>query len=71
MKFTNYSWDLTFITDVIYHVPPVDNPFNFTESLSASMGRIEGYNQALAITGCWQGSNRNKLYEVLGWESLS
>ena len=29
------------------------------------------YQAALAITGCWQGSNRNKLYEELGWESLS
>ena len=24
----------------------------------------------LAITGAWQGSNRNKLYENLGWESV-
>ena len=29
------------------------------------------YKAALAITGAWQGSNRNKLYEELGWESLS
>ena len=29
------------------------------------------YQAALAITGTWQGSNRNKLYEELGWESLS
>ena len=26
---------------------------------------------ALAITGTWQGSNRSKLYDELGWESLS
>ena len=26
---------------------------------------------ALAITGTWQGSNQSKLYEELGWESLS
>ena len=29
------------------------------------------YQAGLAITGAWQGSNRNKLYENLGWESLS
>ena len=26
---------------------------------------------AMAITGTWQGSSRSKLYEELGWESLS
>ena len=26
---------------------------------------------ALAITGAWQGSNCSKLYDELGWESLS
>ena len=29
------------------------------------------YQAALAIIGAWQGSNRSKLYEELGWESLS
>ena len=29
------------------------------------------YQVALAITGTWKGSNRTKLYEELGWESLS
>ena len=29
------------------------------------------YQAGLAITGGWHGSNRNKLYENLGWESLS
>ena len=29
------------------------------------------YQAALVITGAWQGSNRSKLYEELGWESLS
>ena len=26
---------------------------------------------ALAITGAWQGTSRSKIYEELGWESLS
>ena len=29
------------------------------------------YQAALAVTGSWQGSNRSKLYEELGWEMLS
>ena len=29
------------------------------------------YQSALAISGAWQGSSRTKLYEELGWESLS
>ena len=29
------------------------------------------YQAALIITGAWKGSNRNKLYEELGWESPS
>ena len=32
---------------------------------------ITQYQAALAITGTWQGSNRSKLYEELGWETLS
>ena len=29
------------------------------------------YQAAPAITGTWQGTNRSKLYEELGWETLS
>ena len=29
------------------------------------------YQAALAVTGTWQGTSRVKLYEELGWESLS
>ena len=29
------------------------------------------YQAALAVTGAWQRSSRSKLYEGLGWESLS
>ena len=28
------------------------------------------YQAALAITGTWKGTSRNKIYEQLGWESL-
>ena len=29
------------------------------------------YQAALAVTGAWQGSDRIKLFEEIGWESLS
>ena len=29
------------------------------------------YHAALAITETWRGTSRNKLYNELGWESLS
>ena len=59
--------------DVVYHIPPNINLFDSTISLTCSMEKVERvqYQAALAVTGCWQGTNRNKLYEELGWESLS
>ena len=42
-------------------------------TLSSLMEKIERvqYQAALAITGAWQGSSRSKIYDELGWESLS
>ena len=59
--------------DIIYHLPPNLNEFDSSLSLNVSMEMIEKvqYQAAMAITGTWQGTNRNKLYEELGWESLS
>ena len=51
--------------DVIYHIPQLTNPFHSTITLSSLMKRIGKikYQTALAITGGWLGSNRNKLYD--------
>ena len=59
--------------DVIYHNPHIINPFDKTITLHVLMERVEKvqYQAALAITGLWQGTSRNKLYEELGWESLN
>ena len=59
--------------DIIYHTPPLTNPFDSCIKLNSVMERIEQvqYLAALAVTGTWHGSSRNKLYEELGWESLS
>ena len=41
--------------------------------LTTLMNEVERvqYRAALAVTGAWKGSSRSKLYDELGWESLS
>ena len=48
--------------DVIYH--------NQRADLMDLVERVQ-YTAALIATGCWQGTNRERLYEELGWKSLS
>ena len=48
--------------DVIYHDQLLDM-MNSLESVQ--------YQAGLIITSCWQGTNRHKLYQELGWETLS
>ena len=59
--------------DVIYHTPHLTNLFESSITLNTLMESVEKikYQAALAITGTWQGTSRNKLYEEIGWESLS
>ena len=59
--------------DVIFHIPHTQSLFDSSISLHPLMERMEQvqYQAALAITGCRHGSNRAKLYEELGWETLS
>ena len=57
--------------DVIYHEPSKDSVFG--QMLTKLMEDVEKlqYKAALIATGTWQGSNRLKVYDELGWESLS
>ena len=48
--------------DVIYHNQRLD--------LMNLVERVQ-YKAALVVSGCWQGTSRKKLYDELGWESLS
>ena len=59
--------------DIIYHLPETIHQPPEGVSLKSLMEKIEKvqYLAGLAITGAWQGSDRVKLYEELGWESLS
>ena len=48
--------------DIIYH--------NQRDDLMDLIERVQ-YKAALIVSGCWHGTSRVKLYDELGWESLS
>ena len=59
--------------DIIYHLPETVHQPPGGVSLKSLMEKVEKvqYLAGLAITGAWKGTDRIKLYEELGWESLS
>ena len=59
--------------DVIYHIPSIMHQPPLGMTLNSLMEKVEKiqYQAALAITGAWQGSSRSKMYDELGWETLS
>ena len=59
--------------DVIYHISAkvCDLSQNIVlPNLMDKLGSVQ-YSAALAVTGTWRGTSREKLYTDLGWESLS
>ena len=54
--------------DVFYHLPQREDG-----SENCMMSRLESvhYFTALAVTGAWKGTSRDRLYKELGWESLN
>ena len=57
--------------DIIYHqAAKITKDGLVLTSLMSEIERVQ-YRGALAVTGTWKGSSRLKLYEELGWESLS
>ena len=59
--------------DVIYHIPEKVCEFSQYIILPNLMEKLESvqYSAALAVSGAWRGTSREKLYTELGWESLS
>ena len=57
--------------DFIFHIPALSNDFSHDINLNYQMLSLESiqYQAALAVTGAWKGTNRDKIYEQLGWES--
>ena len=58
--------------DFIFHIPELVGNFSTDVNLSHQMKKLESlqYQAGLAVTGMWKGTNRDKVYEQLGWESL-
>ena len=58
--------------DIIFHVPVITHDFDSSLTLNYQMNILEKtqYQAALAVSGCWKGTNTDKIYEELGWESL-
>ena len=59
--------------DIIYHIPGKLCEFSQNIILPNLMEKLESvqYSAALAVSGTWRGTSREKLYTELGWESLS
>ena len=60
--------------DILYHSAELGKRTIFTTDVSNSLSkRIEmvQYEAARIVTGAWKGTSREKIYEDLGWESLS
>ena len=51
--------------DITYHRYDPDMRLSVTKRLEQTQ-----YHAALAVTGAWRGTNRQKLYDELGWEDL-
>ena len=58
--------------DVIYHIPAKVCEFSGNTMSSNWTEKLESvqYSAALAVTGAWRGTSREKLYAEIGWESL-
>ena len=58
--------------DVIYHIPHNICEFSNCFILKNQMEKLETiqYSAALAVTGAWEGTSREKIHDELGWESL-
>ena len=59
--------------DIIFQQPPGTKDFSFDTHLKPLMQKLESlqYNAVLAITGAWHGISTDKIYEELGWETLT
>ena len=58
---------------IVYDMQSKQNQAPLGMTLNSVIEKVEiiQYQSSLAISGAWHGSSRTKLYEELGWESLS
>ena len=57
--------------DIFCHIP--HKVYDYSQHANNRMDRLESvqYSAALAVTGAWRVTSREKLYDELGWESLN
>ena len=58
--------------DIIFHTPIITHEDDSSLTLNYQMEALERiqYQAALAVSGAWKGTNTDKIYEELGWETL-
>ena len=61
--------------DIIYHIPVITritSDCDSSRTLNHQMNTLERtqYQAALAVSGAWKGTSRDKIYDELGWETL-
>ena len=60
--------------DIIYHSAnsQKNNIFDFTSN-SSILKKVESiqYEAARIVSGAWKGSSMEKIYQILGWESMN
>ena len=61
---------------MIYHIhveTRETSDFDYSSALNYQMEILERiqYQAALAVSGAWMGTSRDKIYKELGWETLS
>ena len=73
MNYKSSMCDLTWTMGMLYTNPTKICEFSQNTLLSNLMEKIESvqYSAALAVTGAWRRTSRQKPYAALGWESLS
>ena len=61
------------VSEVSGQIPLSVTKWIFGRPLSNQMEKLESiqYSTALAVTGAWKGTSREKLYAELGWETLN
>ena len=59
--------------DIVYHKAVESNTIFKHNVINFFMRKVESiqYEAARVVTGAWKGTNREKLYENLGWESMN
>lgn len=63
--------ELTYILYVRPHLDYGDVIYHNQQTQTTELLEKVQYRAGLTITNCWRGTNRSKLYNELGWESLS